>query len=300
MMSANAAADNLAESFSSAKIDTHKDDVPPVPTDYRWSTQAGEVAHGDVSRMCPSAPVEIEAVGYDPSLTAYRPLSNRETRIIKVWSGEPLEPLRLSVENVSLDDELVYAALSYTWRGQNRDVPVQLWSSPWTPHTILVTQSLIEAVLVLRRKSSSIWLWVDQMSINQADNIEKSSQVGLMGQIFRKASFIPVWLGGESADSGLAIDRLTEIHRVLQEARASKQGAIVTIDYEAPRVRPDVLRSCIGPNNESNSKSWTAIANLAKRPWFSRIWVIQEATALPSDQVMLKLWEESHGSKCRL
>ena len=287
MMSGTAAADNVAQYLSALDVGTHKDDAPPVPLDYRWSTQAAEISPGNVSEMCPSAPAAIRAGGYDPSLTAYRPLSNRETRIITVWSGEPHKPLRLSVRNMSLDDEHVYAALSYTWRGQIRDVPVQLWSSPWTPHTILVTQSLIEALVRLRDKTRSFLLWVDQISINQADNIEKSSQVGMMGQIFRKASFVQVWLGGESADSDLAIDHLTEIHRILHKTRASKQSAVIDIGNNTPRLRLDILKSCVGPNNESNAKSWTAIANLVGRPWFARIWVIQEATALPSDQVML-------------
>jgi hypothetical protein len=46
-----------------------------------------------------------------------------------------------------------------------------------------------------RAESSVRYLWVDAICLNQADNDEKSIQVGLIRDIYRQARRVLVWLG---------------------------------------------------------------------------------------------------------
>lgn len=49
----------------------------------------------------------------------------------------------------------------------------------------------------LRNETSSRVIWADAVCINQSDVEERSEQVALMGEIFRRAYQVVVWLGPE-------------------------------------------------------------------------------------------------------
>ncbi len=44
------------------------------------------------------------------------------------------------------------------------------------------------------------YLWVDSLSINQADSVERSAQVRMMGDIYSSAQTVAVWLGWDDRD----------------------------------------------------------------------------------------------------
>lgn len=47
----------------------------------------------------------------------------------------------------------------------------------------------------LRRRLLEKTIWADALSINQSDILEQTHQIGLMGDIYKTASTILVWLG---------------------------------------------------------------------------------------------------------
>ncbi|KAH7120724.1 hypothetical protein EDB81DRAFT_233400 [Dactylonectria macrodidyma] len=57
----------------------------------------------------------------------------------------------------------------------------------------------------IRRRREAITLWIDQICINQADNGEKSEQVGLIGSIYLGAKQVLVWLGHAGSGSDALI-----------------------------------------------------------------------------------------------
>ena len=93
-------------------------------------------------------------------------------------------------------------------------------------------------------------LWIDAIRINQTNQEEKSIQVARMAEIFSKAQDVLIWLGKEYNASSMAMEFIPKI-----------------LDLE----QSDALIS-----KESNRKQWTAFADLMKREWFSRRWVVQE------------------------
>lgn len=60
-------------------------------------------------------------------------------------------------------------------------------------------------------REGSRLLWADAVCINQADDAERGSQVGMMGRIYGQAARTLVWLGDGSLDSGRAVDVLKDI-----------------------------------------------------------------------------------------
>lgn len=59
----------------------------------------------------------------------------------------------------------------------------------------MVTQNLEEAIPQLRRPAERRDLWADAVCINQDDIGERGDQVSEMGQIYRNASMVLIWLG---------------------------------------------------------------------------------------------------------
>lgn len=95
-------------------------------------------------------------------------------------------------------------------------------------------------------------MWIDAICINQSDDLEKNHQVNMMGSIFSKADLALSQLGDEANDSS----------RVMKAIRATKNNLEYSFDM---------------------SKAVRAFAN---RPYWRRMWVIQEFV-LPPDLIIL-------------
>ncbi|KAI0532103.1 heterokaryon incompatibility protein-domain-containing protein [Xylaria digitata] len=87
-----------------------------------------------------------------------------------------------------------YEALSYVWAPRNcpahLTTRIQVDDKPFLIHT-----NLRAALLNLREAKISRTLWVDALCIDQSNVVERSEQVSFMGDIYRSASGIVVWLG---------------------------------------------------------------------------------------------------------
>jgi hypothetical protein len=84
-------------------------------------------------------------------------------------------PLACSIHHFSLDDCPKYLALSYAWGDVNRTEPLML-----NGKMLKITESLDTALRQLRRMmkkgdiSRKSRIWIDAVSINQDDDVEKS------------------------------------------------------------------------------------------------------------------------------
>ncbi|KAK6083063.1 hypothetical protein SCUP234_03891 [Seiridium cupressi] len=130
------------------------------------------------------------------------------------------------LETVPFNENLQYRALSYCW------------GDPKNPSTIIcngirleVTSNLATALHCLLRQGKTRSLpmnfWIDAICINQQNDGEKKSQVMLMGEIFRQALEVIVWLGPAADNSDLALElcqRLCSKEVKMQARRTADQG----------------------------------------------------------------------------
>lgn len=188
----------------------------------------------------------------------YQPLAS--TNAVRVAALEPAETtqaaLRCSIIQYSRTVELAradnsrhYSAVSYAWGAPDfsrvlvcASDDAQSGSESYlsiTPH--------VDALLRhLRKPSKRVYLWIDALCLNQQDGAEKGQQVPLMGQIYRDAKKVHIWLG---EDPG--------------------------------RVAPSVFALFRYLNNKSSSLELSGqgndlLAAFFQRPWFGRRWIIQE------------------------
>lgn len=150
-----------------------------------------------------------------------------------------------------------YTALSYVWGAPIFDQRIVIGDDH-----IAITSSLAAALISLRSITSSIFLWVDQICINQPDIQEKVQQIPLMGLIYTHATNTIIWLGEDNGqEPELAFEIMDYIHSKLQ----LNDMEVTPGDFERLDFPP------------ADHRSWLAISLLFQRPWLSRLWTIQEA-----------------------
>ena len=166
-----------------------------------------------------------------------------------------------------------YEALSYVWGAQkptgtircadfNSTLPKRGRSR--TKRTVRI--NLYAALQDLRHKTETRVMWIDGLCINQEDLAERSSQVAMMGDIYRSATAVVVYLG--PADYNHAF-------------RVTKNLLLAALDFKP------VLEDSQGTEELSEAGRHIArriltaslfydVENLFSLPWFTRCWTLQE------------------------
>ncbi|RFU28597.1 hypothetical protein B7463_g7735, partial [Scytalidium lignicola] len=152
-----------------------------------------------------------------------------------------------------------YTAISYTW-GVVRYTELIVLNGK--QH--LTTKNAREVLEYMRCGDCQITIWIDAICINQDSIPERDSQVRLMGSIYSHAQQTMIWLGTAFNDSDMAIDFVPVIQKALD------------ILEESGEVTDKLLLEATA--SDAKSPQWQALQRLLVRPWFQRIWVIQEVT----------------------
>jgi hypothetical protein len=157
-----------------------------------------------------------------------------------------------------------YDALSYTWGGEDLSHEITISREPY--HII---SNLHGALKYLHHKDGQErTIWIDAICVNQHDDAERTAQVKMMADIYLRARQVIMWVGEETEFDGMAFALLEQLKDVF------KQHGRVEFDFQ--QVGPNGV-PCPGyglPN--TNAKRWIALARLFSRPYFERIWIIQE------------------------
>ena len=207
---------------------------------------------------------------------AYRALDNKrqEIRLLTVHAGSGRDTVRGSIRHVSLSRQrgLDYETVSYCWEDQRLR-----WYVVVNGRLLDVPASAEKALRRLRHKKRDRVLWIDSICNNQKDTRERSQQVGLMCDIYSGSTLNLVWLG-EGDDS--IPQALMAIDTVLGSMRqeTSDMRELVTFIYGKDRSH-DCLYSTTGIVGEID---WQPLLDFFARPWFRRLWVLQEAALASS------------------
>ena len=158
------------------------------------------------------------------------------------------QAIHRQLENTASDD-LVYNALSYVWGPPELDAPLIC-----DGQHCRITINLHQALRRFRKPNKRLYIWVDAICINQKDAAERSEQVQLMKQIYEQAEHVLIWLGDEDEETHLVL-RLLGAHR----KKADQPWFHVRTEFGA------------------DAPEWAAMIRWLNRPWFWRVWTIQEA-----------------------
>jgi hypothetical protein len=131
-------------------------------------------------------------------------------------------------------------------------------------------------------------IWIDAVCIAQNDADEKSWQVGQMGDVYRQATQVLIWLGPSSDDSDSAMDaialigpyaaKVSETHNedleiIAQKCLESRGSKLDDLNEYSPGW---LYRRLLGVGDQNWQFPIVAMAALIRRPWWRRTWVLQE------------------------
>ncbi|KAF7954224.1 hypothetical protein EAE96_005353 [Botrytis aclada] len=154
--------------------------------------------------------------------------------------------------HVSLLTNIKYEALSYAWGDLPANKTIKIDKTDY-----YVRDNLFAALVALRLRSRRRYLWVDAVCINQEDFDERNAQVALMSQIYAKADEVIVWLGKAGRDYWGAMTLLDSLGNSTTSAK-------------------ELSRSITEHAAVSHVKFWTELSLLCHRPYWQRLWIIQE------------------------
>jgi hypothetical protein len=184
-----------------------------------------------------------------------------EIRVVDIMPAKSFdEELVCYLRTVSLAQKPNYDALSYTWGDSANRRQIKLNDKPFA-----VTANLLTARLYLRSCSEVRSVWIDALSINQSDLLERNFMVSQMHTIYNLAQKTIAWLGEATEKSNEAIRFFNQ---------GSKDGAPF-----CPMLDLNVLHGRAinkEPIPENELKIWEALADFFGRPWWTRAWVVQE------------------------
>ncbi|KAG4440146.1 hypothetical protein IFR05_004355 [Cadophora sp. M221] len=182
-------------------------------------------------------------------LFSYSPLSEPDSfRILHLQpSSERSAPIHCKLEHTRLsryDYDLIdpYTALSYVWGDASDPRTIHVDRQPFS-----ITRNLHDALECLRDDKRVLSIWADAICINQSDIPERSSQVKQMGHIYSSATHTVIFLDSSSWDLDVVLREFGQV--VGQEPVISvKQLELV----------------------------WSHFSHVMSRPWFRRVWILQE------------------------
>lgn len=166
-----------------------------------------------------------------------------------------------------------YEALSYTWGSLGLSETLVVYSglashTNLQPSILRVRPNLSEALRYLRLRDEARVVWIDALCINQDDLKEREHQVRRMANIYSRARKVIAWLGPDNDDAVKALQGLQYFGEQIEATNsyyiARSPGASEPTWYDPTKALP------------LDDTFWAAVIDLIHRPWFSRVWVIQE------------------------
>ena len=212
----------------------------------------------------------------------YETLLPEQIRLLVLSPGEDNDPLRGNLEVWDIADEPKYKAISYAW-----GTPMFTRTLDLPQRHLAITESLLGALKCFRSATEPLRLWADAICIDQNNTVEKNQQVYRMHEIYEQAEEVLAWLGGpqkseclvyyllnvmaenhwayrpDSTVDGVPEPLMNAHHKLLRSSAESPQLKICSQCHKSYRVH-------------GGEASRRAMRSFADRPWFTRLWVIQE------------------------
>lgn len=192
---------------------------------------------------------------------AYTALSTgSDTRILHVLPGTFDDPLDCTIEVSSLQHTIHktrYKAISYCWEGKAYTQKIKLNGAAH-----LITKSAEEVLRHVRNEKVAQPVWIDSICIDQQNKEEKIEQIKNMGVIYSNAEETVAWMGTPEDDDDRALNFIDK-HRELFSEVAYDDCA----DIKSLLALHDL---------DPRAYNWIDVMELTCRPWFSRVWVVQE------------------------
>ncbi|KAK8107033.1 uncharacterized protein PG998_009046 [Apiospora kogelbergensis] len=199
-------------------------------------------------------------------------------------AADHVDPLQGYLMTTTLEEVISnvthhYTALSYVWGDS-----IQSGSIHISGCQVQITANLAQALRDIRHPSIVSLMWADALCINQQDNHERSHQVRIMGDIYRRAASTIIYLGPLQPNGQCLFEHIA--------SKNLKRLSLQTMDrtnYDSglrPLSNPSIDSSSSSDAESEQGRPYTnpdfyirlgkAVDEICSSDWFTRAWVFQE------------------------
>jgi hypothetical protein len=127
---------------------------------------------------------------------------------------------------------------------------------------------------------STLWIWADQVCINQSDEVEKTQQVLMMREIYESSAWTYAWLGlspavSEGLRNVLRIDHIQQLIEKHFEDEGEPVNNVRNIENLGSWTVASVEKL------HEMGIDWSTVNNFFQCPYWYRGWICQEVTVAP-------------------
>lgn len=181
----------------------------------------------------------------------YSPLSKPDSfRVLHLQpSTDPEAQIHCILEEKCLGDydhDILspYTALSYVWGDASNPRLIDV-----DGQDLAITRNLHDALVYLRNANKVLTVWADAVCIDQRNILERNAQVVEMGRIYSYATHTIIFLDSSSSELDVVLRDLPVIAKNVSETVRTTE-----------------------PFNSARD----SFARIMSRPWFLRVWILQE------------------------
>lgn len=184
-------------------------------------------------------------------------------RLLRIMPGQGDQQLQCSILHTTLRSAAnTYEALSHTWGEATNNEDILIGDNGGK---LSITASCASAIRYLRYFDRPTLIWVDAICINQKDISERNHPLALMGFIYKFSNQVTIFLGEQSEDSDLIMDYLSVFSIERHKHNPWSSNARIDLGHEERH----------------------ALRNLLNRPWFTRVWILQEVFMADIEQTVM-------------
>ncbi|CAO2655102.1 Nn.00g101660.m01.CDS01 [Neocucurbitaria sp. VM-36] len=204
------------------------------------------------------------------------PDSTTHIRLLEIVHGDFEQHVVCELSVWPLDTTPSYYALSYTWGDPGVTAKITV-----NGKRMVVRKNCEYALQQSFASKASRYFWVDAICIDQDTREEKNHQVAMMGNVYEKAAHVFACIGPHADDSEFMLQACTQHRRLLEDIYSDflelelvsyASVAPVWISYK----RLLSLRCWFTINASLKQRLVKALFAFLKRPYFTRVWVLQE------------------------
>lgn len=209
-----------------------------------------------------------------PEVYQYDPLPPGECiRYLVLEPAKDQEPLVCNLHAAPLTEIPYFEAISYVWGNSKKVAQVSC-----AGQNIRITANLRDALRRVRSLDSQRILWTDAICIDQKNRKEQGHQVALMGKIYGQANRTLICLGPDDGHGEYVASLVADINQMI-DCQLEEFGSW------------DQLPSLDRKDPLAQDQRWSSFRALIHRPWFNRVWVVQEAALSTNACVLYGLTE---------
>ncbi|KAF5567233.1 heterokaryon incompatibility 6 OR allele [Fusarium phyllophilum] len=222
---------------------------------------------------------------------------SRQIRLIEVRPHEPVSTLELNLSTHYLTDDPYFYAVSYTWGSGELSEKLLVNGS-----LMMVTKNCYYALTQIyshyysspksnleNASSKHVYLWIDSICIAQDNLDEKGHQVGMMGDIYKRACRVLACVGPHGNDSEMLRVVLDDLKQNWPNIYLARKDIPEDGSFHWEHPIADGIKLFL----QSDTMTWKpfdlwrrldirlrdAFLAFTHRNYWSRVWIIQEVAA---------------------